>query len=463
MLKNLYSRARQIFYHFFENELIRRVVKNTGYLFSATGISAALSMLQGILVARMLGVTAFGVLGTIIMFTSVVNKFASFRMNELVVKYVGQYTESDDPKHAAAVFKAASLVELLASVFAFILIRLLAPLAAQYFGKDPATVDWFVIYGWIVLANLIAESSTGLLQIYNRFRFMAVLNILQSVFTLTVIVVVYVTQGGVMGVLLAYMGGKVIGAVGLTAAALVEATRRWDWGWWRTPISLLRSNARELTRFAVSTYISASLSLVTKDSELLWVSLLRNPTETGYYKLALALANLVQMPISPMPQATYPELSREVARKNWSNVRYVLRQGSILAGSYTLVVSLVLAFLGPLIIQYIYAPEFLPAYPALLILLVGFLVANTFYWNRIALLAIGLPEFPAKVNLILAVIKITGIFLLVPIYGYLASAALLAGSYIIGVSVSVLKFFSELSRQERSMASKVAQVNVDKQ
>jgi O-antigen/teichoic acid export membrane protein len=462
MLKNLYSRSRQLFHQFFENELIRRVVKNTAYLFSATGISAVLSMLQGILVARMLGVTAFGVLGTIIMFTTVVNKFASFRMNELVVKYVGQYTENDESERAAAVYKVASLVEILASVFAFILVRLLASLAALYLAKDPATINWFLLYSWIILANLIAESSTGLLQIFNRFRFMAVLNIVQSLTTFSIILVVYITQSDVMGVLVAYMVGKVIGAVGLSARALVEATRRWDWGWWRTPVSLLREKYRELTRFAVSTYISATLSLVTKDSELLWVSFLRNPTESGYYKLALALANLAQMPVAPMPQATYPELSREVARKNWSNVRYVLRQGSILAGSYTLFVSLVLVFLGPPIILYIYAPEYLPAYPALLILLAGYFVANTFYWNRVALLAIGLPDFPAKVNLVLAVLKITGIFLLVPIYGYLASAALLAGSYIVGVSVSVIKFFSEVSRQERDMAGGVPQVNVDK-
>lgn len=462
MLKNLYSRSRQLFHQFFENELLRRVVKNTAYLFSATGISAVLSMLQGILVARMLGVTAFGVLGTIIMFTTVVNKFASFRMNELVVKYVGQYTENDEPERAAAVYKVASLVEILASVFAFILVRLLASLAALYLAKDPATINWFLVYSWIILANLIAESSTGLLQIFNRFRFMAVLNIVQSLTTFSIILVVYITQSDVMGVLVAYMVGKVIGAVGLSARALVEATRRWDWGWWRTPISLLREKYRELTRFAVSTYISATLSLVTKDSELLWVSFLRNPTESGYYKLALALANLAQMPVAPMPQATYPELSREVARKNWSNVRYVLRQGSILAGSYTLFVSLVLVFLGPPIILYIYAPEYLPAYPALLILLAGYFVANTFYWNRVALLAIGLPDFPAKVNLVLAVLKITGIFLLVPIYGYVASAALLAGSYIVGVSVSVIKFFSEVSRQERDMAGGVPQVNVDK-
>jgi len=449
MLKSLYSRLNLLIHKFFENELIRRIVKNSGYLFSSTVVTAAISMLQSILAARLLGVAAFGVLGIITMFTTVLNKVVSFRMSELVVKYVGQFSERGEQRQAAAVFKVAALTEIVASLLAFSLVWLLAPLGAQFFAKDPSTVEWFRIYGLIVLANLIAESSTGLLQIYDRFRTFSVINIAQSLVTLAIVVIVYFSNGNFLGILIAYLVGKSIGAFSLSSMALVEATRQWGSGWWRVSIQLLRPKARELVNFAVNTNISASLSLITKDSELLWVAFLRNPLETGYYKVALALANIVQLPILPLPQATYPELSREVARKNWNNTRYVLRQGSILAGSYTLAVTVGLLLIGKPLLQILYTPEYLPAYPALLILLVGFLVANTFYWNRVALLAIGLPDFPTKVNLVLALLKILGIILLVPVYGYLASAALLSLSYILGVSVSALKFRSEVSRQER--------------
>ena len=51
-----------------------------------------------------------------------------------------------------------------------------------------------------------------------------------------------------------------------------------------------------------------------------------------------------------------------------------------------------------------------------MILVFGLLFANTFYWNRIALLAIGRPDFPVKVNFVLAVCKVTGILLLVPVF-----------------------------------------------
>jgi len=300
----------------------------------------------------------------------------------------------------------------------------------------------------IVLSNLILESSVGLLQIFDRFRPIAILNVSQSAVTLALIAAAYALGGDLRHVLLAYVAGKVVNSVGLTAVALGEATRRWGSGWWSAPLGLLRTDARAIGGFAVSTNLSASLSLITKDSELLWVSLLRNPLEAGYFKLALSLANLVQLPIGPLPQATYPELSREMARRNWTNFRYVLRQGSLLAGGYSLAAAVGLALLGRPLIDLVYGAEFLPAFPALAILLAGFLIANTFYWHRSALLALDRPDFPTKVNFVLAVLKIAGIFLLVPVFGYMGSAALLAGSYILGVSVSALQVRREIRRRE---------------
>ncbi len=439
MFNALYQPIRAYLDKLFQSQIIRRLVKNSGYLFSATGISAALSMVQGILTARLLGVANYGLLGSIMLFTSVINKFASFRMSELIIKYIGKHNEEGDLQRAAAVFKAASLAEMLASVLAYGLIWLLAPFGAIYLAKDASLVEWFRLYGVIVLANLIAESSTGLLQIFDRYRKIAILGVVQSLVSLALITLAYLLHGGMQEILLAYIAGKVVSASGLTFLAWLEARRQWGANWWRVPLSLLRPQARELAHFAVSTNISASLNLVNKDSELLWVSFFRTPLETGYYRLALSLANLIQMPVSPLPQATYPELSREVARKDWPSVSHILRQGSRVAGLYSLAATLVLALGGTFIIQYFYGADYLPAYPALIILLVGFFAANLFYWNRIALLALGHPDYPTRVNLVMAALKVAGILLLVPRFGYLASAALLAGYYIFSVSLNAWK------------------------
>ena len=63
----------------------------------------ALSMVQGALAARILGVEGIGYLGAITAFSSVINRFTSFRMGELVIKYVGYFQENDQQQRAAAV------------------------------------------------------------------------------------------------------------------------------------------------------------------------------------------------------------------------------------------------------------------------------------------------------------------------------------------------------------------------
>jgi len=78
---------------------------------------------------------------------------------------------------------------------AFGLICLIAPLGARYLAKDPALTGLFILYGLIVVVNLISESSTGLLQIFDRFKGIAALNITQSLVTLVLIALAYVSHG----------------------------------------------------------------------------------------------------------------------------------------------------------------------------------------------------------------------------------------------------------------------------
>lgn len=432
-----------------DNPILRKLTRNFSYLFSSNMISAFLSMLQGIFSARMLGVPGLGSLGVITIFVTVINKVTSFRMGELVIKFVGEFHENKNTQMAAAVFKAAVLTELTASVLAFALVWLLAPLGASYFAHDASLAPWFVIYGSIILANLMAESSTGLLQYFDRFRRMAGLNIFQSLVTLALIIVSWWKQAGLPGILLAYLAGKAISAVGLTMAALIEASRRWGQDWWKAPLGSLQPHARQLIKFAVSTNLSGSLSLISRDSGILWVSYFSNTTQAGYFKIAMALSNYIQLPIAPMPQATFPELSRAVARKKWNDFRYLIRHGTILAGGYSGLVAIGLVLFGQPLITFLYTSAYLPTYGGLVIMLVGIVYSNMLYWSRSALLSLGLADYATRVNFLVTVVSVVGLVSLLPKFGFIGSAIVLSVGSLLGNTLVVLKTRSELRRQER--------------
>jgi O-antigen/teichoic acid export membrane protein len=202
-----------------------------------------------------------------------------------------------------------------------------------------------------------------------------------------------------------------------------------------------------MARFALSTNLTGTLTLVTRDSEVLWLGALTSPLQVGYYKVALAILNIVLIPVQPLISTTYREVAREVATRRWENVRYLLRSGSLIAAAYSLAAAGGLAVFGVWVVS-LWGSEFLPeSYLALLVLLPGVVVVSVFYWNRSVLLPLGLPEYPTKVTLAAAVAKVGLILLLVPRLGAVGMAISL-GSFFIGSAVLLVwKTLREIQRK----------------
>jgi len=414
------------------NPLMQRVIRNSGYLFTGSSLSAAMSMAQSVLAARLLGAETFGVLGIITVFASVVNRLTSFRMGELVVNYVGEFSAQGEPRKAAAAFKAAALAEASSSLLAYGLVVLLAPLGARYLAHDANYAGLFSVYGAMLLAHLVAESATGLLQHFDRFR---------------------LVDAGLEAVVLAYLAGKVAWALAISAGAWIEAARRWGAGWWRTPLSAIGDQAGKMARFGISTNLTGTLTLVTRDSEVLWLGALSSPLQVGYYKVTLAILNLLLIPVQPLISTTYREVAREVATRSWANVRYLLRSGSLISGAYSLTAAAGLVLFGRWVVA-LWGSEFLPeSYLALLILLLGVSAVNVFYWNRTVLLPLGMPEYPTKVTLVAAAAKVGAIFLLVPRLGAAGMAITLSGFFLATAIALVWKTLREIRRQEMPAAA----------
>jgi O-antigen/teichoic acid export membrane protein len=421
------------------NPLMQRVIRNSGYLFTGSTLSAALSMIQGILAARLLGVESFGTLGIITVFVSVINRLTSFRMAELVVNYVGDFSEKGEKDRAAAAFKTAAAFESGSSVLALLLIIVLAPLAATYLVHDPSLTGLFIVYGLIIPAHMIAESSTGLLQYLDQFRLLAGIQIAQSVITLLLIAGAFLVGGGLVAVLAAYFVGKVAWSLAITGAALFHAHRAWGSGWWRASFSLIHIRRKEMLRFGVSTNLTGTLTLLSRDSEILWLGALASTTAAGYYKVSLAILNILLIPVQPLISTTYRELAREIGTRAWDNVRYLLRSGSMISAIYSIPAAIFLLAAGPWVVS-LWGVEFLPqSYIGLMILLVGVTFVNIFYWNRTTLLPLGLPEYPTKVTLAAAVVKVLAILILVPRYGAPGMAATLSGFFLLTGIVLVWK------------------------
>lgn len=431
-----------------EDNLFRRVVKNSLHLFSTNTIALALSVLQGALVTRLLGPAGFGLLGILMFYASTVNSIFSFRMSELVVRYGGEYLEKGEKDKAAALMKAASLTELLVSILAFLVVVFTAGWAEANLAKTPGVAWMFTIYAIGLLANFNAETSVGVLQITDTVKLQGRVNLLQSIVTTLIIVAAFLLNGTIEVVLVAYLLSKTILGLGMFIAAQVQLKRVLGRGWWNESFSAI-AEWRELIRFAFSSNVSATIIKIFRESEILWVGFFLSTAAAGYYRVAYTLAGFLAIVTDPLIASTFPEINRLVVQNAWARLKDFLRKITSLSFAYNFAIAIGFVLLGQWLIILYSNETFLPAYPALIALVVGLAFNYTLFWNRPLLLSLGLPEFPIKVTLIVGLIKIALAFWFVPRYGIVAAGALLSFYYVASVGIMAWRGVREIRMKDQ--------------
>lgn len=427
--------------------LMRKVLRNTGYLFSGSMAGTALNAVQGILVPVALGAVGYGVFGLLMSFATSVNRLLSFRMGELVIRYAGEAISLGQKQRASAIIRFAGLVEVLTSITAYALLVLLSPWAAETLLDNPSLAMWIRIYGLALLGNMLFETGTAVLQLANRFHVQAAIGFAQSLVTFVVVVLAYFLGWGLVPILAGYLAGKLLLGVATAAAAWRALPDLVGPDWHGARLGEL-TNRREMLGFAVSTNLSATVNLLMRDSEVLWVGYFLSPLEAGYYKLALTVMGLILMPIDPFIKTTYPEFGAAIAKQQWNTLRGLLRRTSAIAAAWTFSCLAGLLLLGRPILALVKDGEYLPSYPAILILLIGYGIANIFFWNRPLLLALGLPNEPLIITAVAGAVKTALMFVLVRPFGYLMQAALLSAYFAVSVGLIVWRGMSESRRRE---------------
>ncbi len=460
--------------NWWQDKLLRGVLKNSGYLFSSNTISAGISMVSTILATRLLGASGFGLIVIIQTFASNVNRLLSFRMSEVVVRYLGQalaVERKDDrqegkddigegqvnrsPQRAAAIVKGIGMVEAATSIVAYVVLLVLAAWAANFFAKDVSITPLIPFYGLMLLANLVYETSTGVLQAHKRFDRIAMLNGIQSAITLALIIAAFALKRGIFEVLVAYLAGKAFAGISITFLAFRQMDQSQGHGWWRASIRQV-TEWRGILGFAVNTNLNGTVNLITRDNIPLYLPALSPAgladTYTGYYKLGLSLINFVILPIDPFIWPTYAEITRTIAQRQWQTTRRLLRRVSTIAGAWTLSAAAAIALFGWWLIPAVLGPNTGPVYPLTLILLIGYGTANILNWNRPLLLAFGKPWYPLLIAIGVGAIEVLLVLLLVPTGGYLAMAAIFSGYLIVSIGITTWRGWLEIQRQEAADA-----------
>jgi O-antigen/teichoic acid export membrane protein len=413
---------------------VARLLRNATLLVSGNALGSGFGFLQAVVLGRALGVEGYGLLAVVMAVVTTVNQILDVRMWETVTKFVGEDHARGDHGRARAMVKMAYLVDGTTGILAFIMVLILAPWLAERFLHQRQAAPELCLFAGALLAGTVNDSSMALLRVFDRFRWLTLERIASAAVRFVTLAIVALTTHGLRPVLTAYIGVEFARGLALAVMGL-RAARTELQGPGPDHLGLVRSRMGEFWHFTLNNSATALLALVTRQLDILLLTLYHPAREVGLYRMAKNFGLLIFKLSDPFYHAIYPELVRLAATAGAIDLRrFIVRCMRIILT--VLLPAGILCILGAdLVLRLAVGPEFAAAAWPLRFVVAGSLIHAAFLWARPLVLATGRPHWSTVAHVGGVVTLALGSLALVPSLGALGSAITFALTSAVTVAI----------------------------
>ena len=413
----------------------RRVARQTLWSGCTTVIQVTGALLQIAISARLLGPERYGVLAVIVAASSLAYGLLSVPGGTTVVAFATRSLANDRPDEAANIVRFAVLSSVVLAVVAYCVLAILASTAHDMVGIALADTASWIVYAAVGVCLSVQSEATAILRLADRLSLALLVAVAGTLTRVAFLGAVWMNDGGLFQVVLAYLAGAVVEGVCMLGFASACARRA-------GVVGLLSSWSvrvpRDLIRFHGGMFGSVTLGSLNRHLDPLIVVHFAGAHNVGLYRAARQVVDSARQPITAFANA----VQVDYARLWHSNSGDELRRQAIRYTLVGLVLSLavfvpLVAFQEP-VVRLLLGDEFAQATPLVLILAVGgvlaaassplsgLCVATGRTWGVVA---------PMLLGLLAAVIALLW---LVPIWGTEGAAWARNVHYMVAVPVSLM-------------------------
>jgi O-antigen/teichoic acid export membrane protein len=369
-----------------------RIVHDSAALLIADWSTVALGLIASVILARALGSQGYGtlILGAAVVTT--LTQFMSIRTGEGLVRFVGGAVARGDRREAISFFYVGVSADALVSVVTLAVALTVIPWWVRAYPASQLLRELALIYTWSIPFATLEGSFSAVCHVFKQFKLYAGLTILIGLFRVAILVVL--APLGLRPVMWGYVAIAAFSFLTWMGAGMWLLGRRV--GTWHG--SAYRSAARRFASFTFHTGLTASLTAVSKNIDVLVLGAFRPVAEVGFYRIAYSAAGLVAMPVAPVNTVLYPEMTEAWTMENAARVKRLIRQYVLHAAAVTAAIYVFLLVSIGRLVEIFYGVKFHPVANLVRILGVAVLLGGLFHWARQATLAKGKPHLATVYN-----------------------------------------------------------------
>ncbi len=376
--------------------------------------------LYRVLIQYLLGVSGYGIVSLVLPLQNVLVLIASAGVPPAVAKYVAEYHAKNDNYMVKMVIKTSAKIMLTTSVFATLLIFLLANPLAPILHWQPNIITLFQIIGLITPFSIILGLVRGIFQGYQDMNSLLLSRAAEQVFVI-ILAVSLILLGW-------YVLGAVIGTIiGFATAAILSLLlfKEKIWNDIKGAKKTLnhfeeRGLAKKLLIFSLPVTIVGLAELALFDTGTYIINIFLNETYVGYYNIVSPISRLALVISASLAVTMLPATSEALSLHDNDMIKkYVAYSYRYMILVLIPLCVIIILFSKPILaIMFPGAPlAYLFAGDALKILIVAMAFFSIYVVSSSISQGLGKPYLPMYFLILGSIVNLVLTVTLVPLYG----------------------------------------------
>ena len=398
------------------------------------GIGIFIGLMLSILLARVLNPTGYGQYAMAILIPSMLGTFLNLGIAPANVYFIAsqKITPLSALKSSLQIWLVLSVIGISAGILTF------STYGDVWFPGIPMSLLCPGVFAFplILLQSFLISFFLGL-QDFKSYNYASLIAPFTTLLLATILV--WVIKQGVLGAVIAFIGGQLIGL--LVIIIILRQTLNKNKSIDDDHIS--NSYTLQCLKYGFKSHLSNIMAFVNYKADIFCVNFFLTPASTGVYLVAVMIAEKLWILSQVVSIVILPRLSE---LHNEEDKRQVLTP---LIARWVLFVSLigalVMIFVGSPLISILYGSDYAPVYSIIVWLLPGILIGSMSRVLSNDIAARGKPEFNFYAALLVVIINVMLNIILIPRMGITGAAIATTIAYTLN-GVVKLWIYSHLSK-----------------
>jgi O-antigen/teichoic acid export membrane protein len=357
---------KQKFHSLVSDQRFSEILTGSAWALSARIFSTVLGFIFSIIVARLYGAEMVGILAVINSFLILVTIFTVFGTSTSILRFIPEHLSNYSPTSAFKIYRKIQSLVIIFSLATATFFFVGADLISEKIFSKPHLSYYFALASIFVVFKSLMLLNTNAVRGLSLIKFFAVLQILPHTFNLFFLILLGfflpIHDLPVYAVLLGFAMTSIVGwfVVEITFRKKIKPADKIH----NMPINAILSTSLPML-------MTTTIMFVLGETGVLMVGAFCTEAEVGYYSIAVKLSVLTTFVLQAVNSIAAPKFVELFFTDKIDELFHVAKKSTKLIFFTTIPILICLLFFGKPLITFFFGKEFIQAYPALLVLIIG--------------------------------------------------------------------------------------------